>query len=232
MRPQDLEEAKLCSLFSKCRPETAMGLLRGAFIQNFPTHTQLNREGEVADFLFFNLSGTIELTAHWRNRETTIDVIERPRAFIVAAVVMDRLYLQSSRVLKAARILMLPAGSVRSAMQDDAGFATAMAEEASVAYRHVAQELKGLKLRSGIERLANWLINQDILVGSAHAFNMPYEKKVLAARIGLAPEVLSRAFSTLAKYGVRVEGAKVWIGDIDALRKLAFPDPLLDDETI
>jgi len=232
MRAEERQEIVRHPLLAACHPETVDFLLQGAFVQRFPAHTQLTREGEKADFLYAVLSGSVELTAAWQDRETTIAVIGPPRTFIVAAVVLDRLYLQSARVLEPARILMLPSESVRHAMSRDAGFATAIAKEQANAYRHVAQELKNQKLRSSLERLANWLVRRDKETGGGHRFIIPFEKKILAARLGMAPEVLSRAFATLAQYDVRVDGATVIVKDWTALEKLAHPDPLIDDDTV
>lgn len=232
MRAEEREHIVQHPLLAPCRAETLDRLLQGAFVQRFPAHTQLCKEGERADFLYAVLSGAIELTASWLDRETTIAVIGPPHTFIVAAVVLDRLYLQSARVLEPSRILMLPSEPVRQAMRNDAGFATAVAEEMANAYRNVAQELKNQKLRTSLERLANWLVHRDKETGGGHRFVIPFEKKVLAARLGMAPEALSRAFATLAKFDVRVEGASVVVKDWAALEKLAHPDPLIDDETV
>ena len=232
MRAEEREEIAKTPILAACRPETMNFLLQGAFVQRFPAHTRLTREGESADFLYAILSGAIELSASWGGRETTISVIGPPHTFIVAAVVLDRLYLQSAQTLEPARILMLPSESVRRAMATDAGFATAIAGEMAISYRIVAQELKNQKLRTSLERLANWLVHRDKETGGAHRFDIPFEKKVLAARLGMAPEALSRAFATLAKFDVRVAGAHVVVKDWAALEKLANPDPLIDDETI
>jgi CRP/FNR family transcriptional activator FtrB len=232
MRAEEREEIVRHPILAACRAETLNTLLQGAFVQRFPAHTHLTREGERADFLYAVLSGAIELTASWLDRETTIAVIGPPHTFIVAAVVLDRLYLQSARVLEPSRILMLPSEAVRKAMRADAGFATAIAEEMANAYRNVAQELKNQKLRTSLERLANWLVHRDKETGGAHRFVIPFEKKVLAARLGMAPEALSRAFATLAKFDVQIDGASVVIKDAAALEKLAHPDPLIDDETV
>ena len=135
-------------------------------------------------------------------------------------------------LLEPSRILMLPSEPVRKAMRADAGFATAIAEEMANAYRNVAQELKNQKLRTSLERLANWLVQRDKETGGAHRLVIPFEKKVLAARLGMAPEALSRAFVTLAKFDVQIDGASVVIKDAAALEKLAHPDPRIDDETV
>ena len=58
-----------------------------------------------------------------------------------------------------------------------------------------------------------------------------FEKKVLASRLGMAPEVLSRSFASLAPYEVTVRGPMIEIKDVDALRGLAKPTSTMDDAT-
>ena len=80
-----------------------------------------------------------------------------------------------------------------------------------------------------MERLANWLLAQDLETGATGRFVLPFEKKVLASRLGMAPEVLSRSFASLVQYDVRVRGTNVEIRDVEALRKLAKPTSTIDD---
>ena len=63
----------------------------------------------------------------------------------------------------------------------------------------------------------------------AGKLTFPFDKKVLASRLGMAPEVLSRCFASLAAYDVVVQGPSVRINDFDVLRKLAQPSPTIDD---
>ena len=95
-----------------------------------------------------------------------------------------------------------------------------------------AQELKNQKLRPGLKRLANWLVRRDIETGGGGRFAVPFDKKVLAAKLGMAPEVLSRSFATLAKYDVIVQGRDVEIRDMESLLRLAKPSPLIDDPRV
>ena len=126
-------------------------------------------------------------------------------------------------------MLLLPAEAVRQAFAQDAAFARAMAIELAHAYRGVVKELKNQKLRSSLERLANWLIARNVETGGKNRFELPFEKKILASRLGMAPEVLSRAFASLVPYKVRVDGATIEIGDPAALSHLAKPTQTIDD---
>jgi CRP/FNR family transcriptional activator FtrB len=124
---------------------------------------------------------------------------------------------------------MVPAEAVRQAFDECPAFARGLAQEMASAYRGVVQELKNQKLRSSLERLANWIIRRDHEAGSTGRFDLPFEKRVLAARLGMAPEGLSRSLAALADYHVKISGKTVTIGDRDAIMKLAKPTPLIDD---
>ncbi len=165
---EQYDEASRLQIFSGCRPETVAMLLEGAFLQKFPERIDLAKEGDRPDFLHVVVSGAIELYARYRDRETTVEVIGPPNSFIAAAVVLDRPHLKSARVIEPARILMLPAASVRKALPEDAAFAARIAVELATAYRAVTRDLKNQKLRTGLERLANWLARRDQETGATH----------------------------------------------------------------
>ena len=204
-------------------------MLRVSFLQRFPAHIDLIREQEPADFLHVIVDGQVEVFSTYRDRVTTVSVLGPGQSFIVAAVVLDKVYLKSARALAPSRILMIPADVVRHYFGQDAAFAQALAYELATAYRSVVKELKNQKLRSSLERLANWLIVHDREHGATGKFRLPFDKKVLAARLGIAPEVLSRSFAALGRYDVVVNGSSIELNDMEALAKLAQPSATIDD---
>lgn len=232
MRPDEIQEMRKLPLFADVAAERAEAMLKPAFLQRFPAHVDLVHEGEPADFLHVVVEGQVEVFSAYRDRETTVSVLGPGHSFIVAAVVLDRVYLKSARALTPARVLLVPSEAVRKAFGEDAAFARALAVEMAFAYRGVVKELKNQKLRSSLERLANWLIVRNAETGGKNRFELPFEKKILASRLGMAPEVLSRSFAALAAYRVRVTGPTIVIGDLAALALLAKPTPTIDDPLV
>ncbi len=232
MRNEDFEEVRHLPLFGEMDPNRVDVLLRGAFLQRFPAHVELAREGEPADFLHVIVDGQIELYTTHHGRETTVGVIGRGQSFIVAAVLLDRIYLKSARAMAPSRVLLVPADAVRQGFAEDAAFARSLARELAFAYRNLVKELKNQKLRSNLERLANWLLVRESETGGTGRFELPFDKKTLAARLGMAPEVLSRSFAALAPYHVAVNGAEIRLADIPALSKLANPCATIDDASV
>ena len=123
MRAEEIDEMRLLALFKNVPDEHVDIMLRASFLQRFPAHVELVREGDPPDFLHVVVSGQVEVFSAYRDRETTVAVLEPGQSFIVAAVLLDRVYLKSARALSAARVLMIPAELVRRYFAEDAIFA-------------------------------------------------------------------------------------------------------------
>ncbi len=229
MRHGEIDEIRTLPLFAELRPENFDTLFRGAYVQNFPPQVQLIHEGDRADFLHVIIEGSVELTASWNNRDTTMATVAPISTFILAATIKDSPYLMSARTLERSRIILLPSQDVRTVFAEDAGFARAIVVELAQCYRAVVKSQKDLKLRTSQERLANYILRKDHQFGGHGHFDLPMEKKRLASYLGMTPENLSRAIKSLADFGVDVNGAQVRINNRKALEGLAKPNPLIDD---
>ena len=127
---------------------------------------------------------------------------------------------------------MIPSENARAVLERDAEFARSIVQELSIRYRDMVKSLKNQKLRTSVERLANYLLHEYEEQGTTGIVNLAIDKKTLAALLGMTPENLSRAFNTLAPYGVIVDGAKISLTKVPDLRVLAKPNPLTDDPGI
>jgi CRP/FNR family transcriptional activator FtrB len=90
---------------------------------------------------------------------------------------------------------------------------------------------KDLKLRTSIERLANYLLRKYHLAGEPASFDLQIEKRRLASFLGMTPENLSRSIKSLQAYGVEIDGSTVRIKNAADLAGLAKPTRLIDDST-
>jgi len=229
MRPGDLPEVRRLSLFVTMRDSCFERLLQAAYLQTFPAQLTLIHEGDPADFLYIVVEGKVELFANSNGREASMATIGPFGTFILAAALKDAVYLMSARTLERSRILLVPSQDIREAFENDDAFARAIVVELASCYRGVVKDHKDLKLRTGVERLANRLIRYNIDQGGNGRVELPYEKRTLASLLGMTPENLSRAFATLKPYGVDVDGTTIRLNDVKSLEVLAKPNPLIDD---
>lgn len=187
-------------------------------------------EGEPPAFLFVLLNGLVEAYASHAGVDATLSFIRPPGAFIVAAVWTGQVQLTSVRTVQPSRILRLPADDVRAGLAEDAAVASAIGLELAIRYRDIMRELKNQRMRTATERLANWLLLESQVAGSP-SFRLGIGKGLLAARLGMAGEHLSRAFGILRDHGVAVQGSEVTI-DREKLADFARPSVLMDGQDI
>lgn len=229
MPDSEFREIRKLDLFSKMTEEHFATLMRVAYVQTFPAQVDLFTEGETSDFLHVALSGSVDLFTAWNGRETSMATVWPVSTFILAATINDAVYLMSARTLEKSRIALIPNQNVRAIFDHDASFARGIVSELAQSYRSVIKAQKDLKLRSSLERLANFLLRQQIRTDGDTTFNLEFEKRRLASVLGMTPENLSRAFKGLQPYGVEVNGTEITIGDQADLERFAKPNPLIDD---
>ncbi len=225
------QEIRELDLFSQVAPENFTALMRGAYVQNFPAQIELISEGDPSDFLHVVLSGSVDLFSTWNGRDTSLATVRPISTFILAATIRDAAYLMSARTLEKSRIALIPSQDVRAVFDIDGNFARAIVTELAQCYRSVVKAQKDLKLRTSLERLANYLLRQQRRSGGAASFDLPYEKRRIASILGMTPENLSRAFKGLQPFGLEVEGNRITIVNAADITRFAKPNPLIDDGT-
>lgn len=229
MRDIDRLTIRELELFSSLGDSKFDALLSAAYVQRIPPHVQLIREGEPADFLYVVLEGAVELYSANGIRETAMTMVTPVSTFILAATIKDAPFLMSARTIEPSKLLLIPSPNIRAMFEDDAGFARAIVTELANCYRVVVKSMKNLKLRTTVERVANYLLRLQVRQGGVDVLTLPMGKKLLASILGMTPENLSRAFAVLQSHGVLVDGPRIEIIDRDALIAFAQPSPLIDD---
>jgi CRP/FNR family transcriptional regulator, dissimilatory nitrate respiration regulator len=91
--------------------------------------------------------------------------------------------------------------------------------------QHLVGQIEELKARSGVQRVAEFLVQLSAGSEGECSVALPYNKALIAGRLGMKPETLSRAFAKLRAHGVRIEAAVAHIEDVERLRDLVAEDP-------
>jgi CRP/FNR family transcriptional activator FtrB len=220
MRPGDYELFKRTELFEALGETVAQRLARGAFVQGLPKGAMLFHQGDGAEFLHVILTGRISLFARGPDeQETVIEFFAAGDMVVAAAVVLNLPYLVSARVTSDARVLMIPGETFRRAVTQELSVASAMMTVLCRHWRLLITQVKDLKLKSASQRLATYLLTLAEGSKDGCAIQLPESRRSLAARLGIAPESVSRSFAQLEAHGVRVDGRQVEIADAAGLRK-------------
>jgi CRP/FNR family transcriptional activator FtrB len=186
----------------------------------------LFREGEHLEELNILLSGFVAETRARQVGDAFTNVVGPVRPLGFAAAMLGTPSPEGARTMTSARLMVIPARELRAMIQKQPDLALPFLDQALAALHEQGLELCNMKLRSSVQRLADYLLG---LAGDAETnparFVLPYEKRFLAAKIGCSQENLSRAFAALRKLGVETKSSLVVIKDVAALRAFAGQTP-------
>lgn len=230
MRASDAYLVRGFPIFRGVSEDVFSSIIAQAQLREVQPGEILLREGEHPAHLFVLLHGLVETWASHGEKNVTLAFVRPPAAFIVAAVWMNQPQLTSARASVPSRVLAIPADVVRDVMAVDREFCAAVGLELAIRYRDVLKELKNQRMRSATERLANWLLAESTVAG-ADSFDLEVGRSVLAARLGMTGEHLSRAFAQLRENGAVISGTRVTI-QRDRLESFAKPSALMDGSDI
>ena len=218
----DLADLQRLPIFAAVSKKALAGFLNAARVHEFAAGSVLFKEGEVADYLYIALDGHVALRAKGAcARDTAIDFVPAGQPFIVAAVLLGRHLLLSAQVLEPSRVVLIPAADFRRSIETDLALAVAFNRAAAEHWRSLIGQLKSLKMKTGAQRLASFLLSMaDGRIGGA-AIDLPCERRVLATWLGMVPTSASRAFRELSSIGVEGRGRRLSVKSIKRLAEFA-----------
>jgi CRP/FNR family transcriptional regulator, transcriptional activator FtrB len=209
-------------------------LLGNAVVHDLPADAVLFSQGKQADFLHVLIDGRVGLLGvGLDDRQVVVEFMEPGESFILAAVLTDAPYLMTAKTIQRSRVLLIPAGALREHVSANAQLAVSMLASLSRHYRMMVRQIKDLKLYSATERLGCYLLalGEQKTAGTDGpvTLTLPVEKALLATRLGMSPENLSRAFANLRSAGVKTSGGTVMIADMAELRAACAAAPAIPD---
>ncbi|CAA6604778.1 cAMP-binding protein-catabolite gene activator and regulatory subunit of cAMP-dependent protein kinase [Rhodospirillaceae bacterium LM-1] len=178
----------------------------------------LFHQGEEAKWLHILLDGQIGLVGSASGGdETIVEIFKNGEVFIAAAVLTKKPYLMTAKALTTSRLLLVPGDKLLSELRDNSDLSLAMIISLAKHFRTLVREIKDLKLKSASQRLALYLMGLTPRREGSVIMHLPHNKNVIAGRVGIRPETLSRLFQTLKQYGVVCESQTVAITDLGIL---------------
>lgn len=209
-------------LFASMNEATLRGLLADAAVQQVARNTVLFLHGEPASRFYVVFDGWVKLFRETLDgHESVIAIFTRGESFAEAAMFLGGSFPASAATVADSRLLVVPTENFLRGLRADSDLAFNMLGSMSRRLHHMVRQIEQLSAKSSTERLASFLIQMcDEATGSA-TVHLPLDKALIAARLGMQPETLSRALARLREIGVRTKGDEVAIADINSLRDLS-----------
>jgi CRP-like cAMP-binding protein len=184
-------------------------------------HDILFHEGDRASYFYCILEGYVRLfRLNGDGRDADIRICEPGDTFAECLIHSGNSHHYSAQSMNHVVLVRFHIAKVRLLLEERPGIGKAIMRSLS---RHLLATMECLasdRMQTAPQRVANYLLTHCTKEGPAASLRLPFAKNLLARKLGLAPEALSRAFSTLKTSGVTVRGRWIGISNVDTLRQI------------
>lgn len=177
-------------------------------------------QDDPADYFYVIVSGLVKLFRETVDgTQAVIDVLSAGRIFGECGAFLQKKYTYGTEIVENAELIAIPLSALSKAIEMDGKFSMNMLDFMARRQGKSAREIESLSLQSAPQRIGCFLL-QLVPQGEAKnvAVHLPYDKTLIASRLGMQPETFSRALRRLTDVtGVRVKGAIVEIDDVQRI---------------
>ena len=218
----DLAAVRLAPVFAGLPKPAFAALLNGATVKTVNRGELLFVRGDPVTSFFVMLDGWVKVYRLTPSGgEAVVAVFTRGQSFAEAAAFVGGRFPASGEAVTEGRILRLHSGNLIRQIRENPAVGLAMLASTSMHLHMLVQQIEQLKAHTGAQRAAEFLSSLCKLQDGSCAIHLPYDKALIAGRLGMQPESLSRAFTRLRSIGVHIEQNIARIESIVKLRQYA-----------
>lgn len=176
-------------------------------------------QGEPANMMYIVLDGWVKLYRVAMNGvEAVVGVFTRGQSIGEAVAFEGTDYPVTAQAVTSCRLWPVDAGLLLELMKSRPELAMALLAATFQHLHQLVTQIEQLKAQTGSQRVAEFLIDLCHVSEGACTVTLPYDKVLIAGRLGMQPESLSRAFVRLRAQGVFVRQNHAVIEDVARLR--------------
>lgn len=223
--PQDRETIRRAPLFAAVTDAVLDDLLKEARVASYPRGQILFLRGDPAERFYLLLDGWVKIFLDTPSGEqTVIEIMRGGETIAEAAIFLEMAYPASAEVADDARLVEIPAQPFLARLRQDGELALTMLAALSKRLHYLIQHIEKVQAFSTPQRLGGFLLGLTDKTAGEAVLRLPYDKSLVAARLGMKPESLSRALAKLRDLGVTTQGDTVRIADVADLRDFCESD--------
>jgi len=209
-------------------PDVALEtLVAAASFRRVEKDVVLFHRGDPAHHFFAVLDGWVKVSRDGAaGEEAVLEVFGRGETFAEAAMFMGGGYPATATIVEPSRLCRFSRRTFMKLGMEQPEICFTMLGAISRHLHQMVAEVEQLKTRNGEQRLANFLAGLCGKTSGSCEISLPYDKGLVAARLGMRPESLSRHLANLAEFGVHSNGHTVVIGSVERLLEFSEVAPL------
>lgn len=218
----DVAAVRSAPIFAGLPGPAFEALLAGAMVKQVNRGELLFVQGDPVSFFYVVLDGWVKVYRLTPSGgEAVVAVFTRGQSFAEAAAFVGGRFPASGEAVTDGRLLRIQSGHLLRLIRENPDVGLAMLASTSMHLHMLVQQIEQLKAHTGAQRVAEFLSSLCKEHAGVSRISLPYDKALIAGRLGMQPESLSRAFARLKQIGVHVDQNTAMIDDVGRLRRYA-----------
>ncbi|MCI5050226.1 MAG: Crp/Fnr family transcriptional regulator [Rickettsiales bacterium] len=207
-------------LFKGLGPEIIQTLVEQSQSRNIRKGTILYLQDDPADWFYVILHGWVKLFRETiEGEEAVIDVLTNRHMFGENAVFEEDRYTYAVEIIEDSALIAMPTAVLKQQIATNNQLALNMLSSMSRHRLQQHREIEHLNVQNAPQRIGCFLLRLCGSKPEKHVtIHLPYDKTLIASRLGMKPETFSRALAKLKQNtNIKVSGPSVHIEDVDRL---------------
>ena len=206
-------------IFANVDEETLSQLVLEAKIESYSPGATIYRQDDPAAAIILIISGYVKILRIAPNGDETLIAIRTDgEALIEPCTEATELYGVSAETIGHATLVKISATRFGRLIRESASLNLAVMKDAKQKMSALVYEIEALKSQNADQRLAHFLLKLCPSGEERCRFRLPYDKRLIAAQLGVKQETLSRAFAKLREIGVRTETRDILVESVSRLQ--------------
>ncbi|MCV2873475.1 Crp/Fnr family transcriptional regulator [Defluviimonas sp. WL0050] len=228
MKPEFDTIARRSILLAAVPPDICNHLLTNAHIRSFDRGGTIFLQGERAAAIYIVADGWVKLYRIAPNgAEAIVGTFTNGASFGEAVAFRHDSYPVSAEAVTDCTLIRIEADVFLRVIRESPEIAISILSATFAHLHSLVAQIEQLKAQTGAQRVAEFLLELSNCTSGRCEVTLPYDKVLIAGRLGMKPESLSRAFARLKGYGVSIRQNVALIDDVAALRDYIEEDPAL-----
>ncbi len=208
-------------VFAELSAAQQSSVAQNAPVKTYPKGTVLFLQGDSADAFFVVRKGWVKLYREtMEGQEAIVGLHTVGDTFGEAVIFQQAIYPCSAETVEDSEILRIPGNVLAQLVAQDKSFAMRVMSSMSQRMNKLELKIEHMEMMNASQRVGCFLLGicRGIKENRAE-IQLPVDKALVAASLGMKPETFSRALAPLKDIGVESKGPAVIVGDVKKLQE-------------
>lgn len=176
--------------------------------------------GDEADTFYYINKGWVKLFRETLDgTQAVVDIFTKGHIFGDTSIFENGEYPYSAEIVEPSEIIAMPIKNLKAEIEDNGKFAYDMLSSMAKYRRQQDREIEHRSIQNAAQRIGCFLLRLAAQNEEGQIrIHLPYDKMLVASRLGMQPETFSRALKKLQnETGIEVKGATITMSSLDQI---------------